>query len=456
MRFYFWLSAFLLSALSVSAQSAQVADKIIAIVGDNIILQSDVEVAFLQEQSRQTDKVLSPDVKCRIIENLLIEKLFIAQAILDSVVVPDQEIESELDRRVKYFISLFGSREKLESYYGKSILELKDEFRDDVNNQILSDKMRAKAFSGLKVSPEEVKQYFNKIPKDSIPFFNSEIELAQIVMFPKINEEQKRKSREKLMKIKKDIEDGADFSLQAILYSDDPGSSSDGGNLGYIERGELVPDFEAAAYKLNEGQISEIVETPFGFHVIKSDEKRGDRLKLRHILIKPKLMNSDVVLVQERMDSVLNLLRTKELSLREAVNKFSEDETSKSTGGLMTNPQTGSPYFEKADIEGSLIFTIDQMKVGDFSDVLTFNQVERSGENKTGFRIIYLKSETPAHRASLDKDFPKIQSAAKIEKQQIAMDEWIKLNKGNTFIKVEKEFENCPELDNWKNNDSSN
>ncbi len=439
----------------MNAQQAQLADKIAAIVGDNIILQSDLEVGFLQEQSRQTDKVLSPDIKCRILEKLLVEKLFIAQAMLDSVVVPELEIESELERRVKYFISLFGSREKLESYYGKSILELKDEFRDDVKNQLLSDKMRTKVFSGLKVSPQEVKNYFNAIPKDSIPFFNSEIELAQIIMYPKVNAEQKKKSREKLMKIKKEIDEGADFSLQAILYSDDPGSASDGGNLGYIERGELVPDFEAAAYKLNEGQISEIVETPFGFHIIKSDEKRGDRLKLRHILIKPKLMNSDVTLVQERMDSILILLRNKDLSLREAVAKFSEDETSKSTGGLMINPKTGTPYFEKADIEGNLIFTIDQMKVGEYSNVLTFNQQDRSGENKTGFRIVYLKSETAAHRASIDKDFPKIQAAAKVEKQQKEMENWINLHKGNTYIKIEKEFDNCPELQNWKNNDST-
>jgi peptidyl-prolyl cis-trans isomerase SurA len=300
-----------------------------------------------------------------------------------------------------------------------------------------------------------VKNYFNAFPKDSIPFFNSEIELAQIIMYPKVNAEQKKTSREKLMKIKKEIDEGADFSLQAILYSDDPGSASDGGNLGYIERGELVPDFEAAAYKLNEGQISEIVETPFGFHIIKSDEKRGDRLKLRHILIKPKLMNSDVTLVQERMDSILILLRNKDLSLREAVAKFSEDETSKSTGGLMINPKTGTPYFEKADIEGNLIFTIDQMKVGEYSNVLTFNQQDRSGENKTGFRIVYLKSETAAHRASIDKDFPKIQAAAKVEKQQKEMENWINLHKGNTYIKIEKEFDNCPELQNWKNNDST-
>jgi peptidyl-prolyl cis-trans isomerase SurA len=322
----FFVLIFLVLAQLGAAQQKELADRIIATVGENIILQSDVEIAFLQEQSKQTEKVLSPDIKCTILDNLLLEKLFLAQGALDSVVVQEEEINAELDRRVKYFTSLFGSKEKLEAYYGKSTAELKDEFTEDVKNQLLSDRVRGKVFSGLKVSPKEVKDYFNRIPKDSIPLFNEEVEIGQIVMFPKVNDEQKALSKEKLLRIKKEIEAGADFSLQAILYSDDPGSASDGGNLGIIERGELVPDFEAAAYKLNEGQMSEIVETPFGFHLIRLDEKRGDKLKLRHILIKPKITNGDVLRVEEMMDSIAHQLKVDSLTFREAVKYFSEDE----------------------------------------------------------------------------------------------------------------------------------
>ena len=433
------------------AQQKELADRIIATVGENIILQSDIEVAFLQEQGKQPEKVLSPDVKCIILDNLLLEKLFIAQGALDSVIVQEEEINAELDRRVKYFTSLFGSKEKLEAYYNKTIAELKDDFRDDVKNQLLSDRVRSKVFSGLKVSPKEVKDYFNRIPKDSIPLFNEEVEMGQIVMFPKVNDEQKALSKEKLLRIKKDIEGGADFSLQAILYSDDPGSASDGGNLGIVERGELVPDFEAAAYKLNEGQMSDIVETPFGFHLIRLDEKRGDKLKLRHILIKPKLTNADVLRVQELMDSIDHQLKVDSLPFREAVKYFSEDETSKSVGGMMVNPKTGAPYFEKADIEGSLIFTLDQMKVGQYSDVLNYSAQERTGEVKKGYRIIFLKSETAAHKASLERDYAKIQMAAKSEKQQQELDKWIDLHKGNTYFKIDPSMTNCAILKKWFN-----
>ncbi|HEY0262780.1 MAG TPA: peptidylprolyl isomerase, partial [Chitinophagales bacterium] len=273
-------------------------------------------------------------------------------------------------------------------------------------------------------------------------------------MYPKVNAAQKNLAKEKLEKIKKDIENGADFSLQAILYSEDPGSASDGGNLGYIERGELVPDFEAAAYRLKEGDLSDIVETPFGFHLIKLDEKRGDKLKVRHILIRAKLTNADVIEVQERMDSIHHQLLVDSLDFRTAVDKFSQDEASKSIGGMMVNPKTGGATFEKSEIDGSLIFTLDKMKVGDFSDVLTINSMERSGEKKTGYRIIYLKSETNAHRASLEQDYAKIQNAAKIQKQRDALEKWIELHKGNVYIKVDDEdSKNCEALQKWVKED---
>lgn len=449
-RPFLFLSLLLLS-ISAIAQTANRADKIVAIVGDNIILQSDIEVSFLQEQSRNAEVALSPAYKCQILDNLLLEKLFVAQGVLDSVVVPEEEVRAELDRRVKYFISVFGSREKLEEYYGKTISELKDEFTEDVRTQLMSDKVRGKAFAGLKVSPQEAKKYFDNIPKDSIPFFNSEIEIAQVIMYPKISDEAKQAAKKKLEGIKKEIENGTDFSLQAILYSDDPGSASDGGNLGMIERGELVPDFEAAAYRLNEGELSQVVETPFGFHLIKLDEKRGDRIKARHILIRAKLTNNDVLMVKERMDSVHKLLVNKQISFREAVNSFSDDENSKSSGGMMTNPKNGTTYFEKADIEGGLIFTIDQLKVGDISEVLSITTPDRTGETKSGYRFIMLKSETPAHRASLATDYAKIQAAAKNEKQSRELAKWIDLHKENTFIKIDPEFSNCDNIKKWKN-----
>jgi peptidyl-prolyl cis-trans isomerase SurA len=447
-RIFPFLVLFLGILLSVSAQKTT-ADKVVAVVGDNIVLQSEVEVQYNQQLSQLQGVAPEPDLRCKIFDGLLLDKMFLTQANLDSLVSTPDEVDAELERRVRYFISLFGSKEKLEEYYGKSINELKDEFTDDIKNQLLSDKMKAKVFSGLKVTPQEVKEFYNKIPKDSVPYFNSELELAQIIMLPKVSDEQKEIAMKKIKKIQKEIKEGGDFSLQAILYSEDPGSASDGGNLGIIDRGELVPDFEAAAYKLNEKQMSDIVETPFGYHLIMLDEKRGNKLKLRHILIKPKTNGADMARIHEKMDTLQSQLVKGDVSLREAVKEFSDDEASKSMGGTMLNPKTGTPYFEKSEVDGTLIFTLDRMKVGEYSEVLPYTTMDKTGEQKQGYRIIYLKSESKPHKASLEEDYSKIQSAAKQKKQQDELAKWIALNKDHVYIRIDDEYKNCKLLQKW-------
>lgn len=435
----------LLTGLGCFAQTS--VDKVLAVVGDNIILQSEVEAQYQQmlQQSQGLNEVDSND-RCHIFENLVLEKLFLAQAQIDSVTVNPDEVESELDRRIKYFISIFGSKDKLEDYYGKTILELKDDFRDDIEKQLISDKMKGKVFNGLKVTPAEVKDFFGRIPKDSVPYFNSELELGELVMFPKVSQDQKDRALKKAQELRAEILGGRDFSLVATINSKDPGSYLNGGDLGWIERGELVPQFEAVAFRLKEGELSEPVETPFGYHLIMVDEKRGDKIKVRHILIKPDILNSDLVAVKDLMDSIVHQLRVDSMSWREAVKQYSQDEQSKSIGGLMTNTKTGTTYFEKADIDGTLIFTIDRMQVGDYSDPLPYSTGDKStGMPQQGYRIIWLKTETKPHKASLEEDYPKIQAAAKSEKQQKVLDEWVIQHKGKSFVRIDPEMLNSCE-----------
>ncbi len=446
----FLMLAFSLPAFMAKAQHTQI-DKVVAVVGDNIILYSEIESQY-QQMAAQSTEPLSAGTRCEIFDNLLLERLFLSQAMLDSVTTSPEEVDAELDRRIKYFISVFGSKEKLEEYYGKSIIELKDDFKGDIEKQLLSDKMKAKAFAGLKVSPAEVKDFFEKIPKDSVPYFNSELELGELIMVPKVSEKEKEEARKKLEGIRKEILEGADFSVKAIQYSEDPGSYLDGGNLGTIERGELVPEFEAVAYKLKEGEVSEIVETPFGYHLIIVDEKRGDKLKARHILVKPKITRDDLNQVHDRMDSILHQLQVDSISWREAVKQYSDDEQSKSIGGMMTNPKNGTTFFEKADIDGTLIFSLDRMKVGEYSDVLAHTIQDRTGEQKQGFRIIWLKSETKPHPASLDQDYSKIQAAAKAQKQQEALDNWLKLHRSKNYVHVDPSMMDCPQMSKWVSN----
>ncbi len=432
----------------VPLNAQQLVDKILAVVGDNIILKSDIEIQY-QQMLAQKQITEGDESRCQLLDQQMLDKLFLAQAQIDSVQASADEIDAELDRRVKYFISMFGSREKLEEYYGKSIIELKDEFRIDIENQLIIDKMKGKVFSGLKVSPAEVKEFFKNIPADSVPFFNSELELGEIVMLPKVNEIQKEYTRQKLRKIRDDIQAGSDFSLQAILYSEDPGSAGDGGNLGIIARGELVPEFEAVAFRLNPGEVSDLVETPFGFHLIRVEEKRGEKIKVSHILLRPKTVSSDLTSVKSLMDSILHQLRVDSLSFRDAVKQFSEEGPSKANGGMMTNPVNGTGLFEKADIDGTLIFTLDQMKVGEYSEVLPYSSQDKSGELKQGYRIVYLKSETRPHRASLEEDYPKIQVAAKQAKQQQILEKWVKLHRDKTFIRVDESVRSCPQITKW-------
>lgn len=431
---------------TVSAQNIMI-DRVLAVVGDNVVLQSEIEAQY--QQMLQGGDTVGPDVKCKLFENLLLERLFVSQAQIDSIVASPDEVEAELDRRIKYFISVFGSAEKLEEYYGKSVLELKDDFREDIDKQLVADKVKAKVFSALKVSPADVQDFFNRIPADSIPYFNSELELGEIVMYPQVSDSEKKRTRRKIEEIRSDIINGSDFSVKAIQYSEDPGSYLDGGSLGTISRGELVPEFEAVAYKLKEGELSEVVETPFGYHLIIVDEKRGDKLKVRHILIKPKTLPSDLAIIKVSMDSILHELRVDSLSWKDAVKQYSQEEQSKSIGGMLTNPKNGTTYFEKADIDGTLIFTIDRMKVGEYSDVLPMSSVERTGEPKQGYRIVWLKTETKPHKASLEQDYPKIQAAAKAEKQQVILDNWVNLHLDRNFVRIEKDMQGCEDIKRW-------
>ena len=441
----------LVATVALSAQNIAV-DKVIAVVGDNTILRSDIESQYLQMVNQNQGQPVTPDARCMIFDNLLLDRLFLSQAILDSVTTTPEEVDAELERRIKYFISIFGSKEKLVEYYGKSVLELKDDFKDDIEKQLLTDKMKGKAFSGLKVTPAEVKDFFARIPKDSIPYFNSELEIGELVMFPKVNAYSKKYAMDKIKGIREGIVKGGDFSVQAMINSNDDGSARDGGSLGMVERGEMVPEFESVVFKLKEGEVSDVFETPFGFHIAMVDEVRGEKRKIRHILVKAQTTPSDLTLVADRMDSILHQLRVDSLSWREAVSNFSENEQTKSVGGLMTNAKNGTTYFEKPDIDGTLILSLDRMKVGEYSDVLSFSEQDRTGEVKKGYRIILLKTETKPHQANLEQDYSKIQSAAKGEKQQKVLEQWIKLHRSKNFVRVDDSMKECPQVSKWISN----
>lgn len=415
-------------------------DKVIAVVGDKIILYSDVEIQYQQYLTQGNTE--EEEIKCKILEQLLLQKLLLEQALEDSIEVSEDEIEGEIDRRIRYFTSLIGSEDKLEEYYGKTLIEIKDEFREDIREQLLSNRMKSSITASVKITPTEVKKFFNDIPTDSLPYFNAEMEVGQIVIYPKVSKEQKQLAKEKILSIRERIENGEKFSTMAVIYSEDPGSASNGGDLGFVKRGELVSEFEAAAFSLKEKEISKVVETQYGYHIIQLIERRGEKVNVRHILIKPQITRFEIQEAEKKLDSVRNMLINREVSFAEAVNKFSDDEITKTSGGVLTNNQTGTTFFETEQMEPTVYFSVDKLSVGEYSKPLLFT----TQEGKQAYRILYLKSETAPHQASLKTDYNKIQAAALAKKQEKAINEWIVEKKNKTYIFIDAEGTPCHSL----------
>lgn len=433
----------LISSLSIFSQKKMV-DKIVGVVGDNIILLSDVEVQL--QQAKSQGEVINDRMRCMIFDQLILEKFFLAQAQIDSIYVSEDDVEAELDKRIRYFITnSFGSQEKLEEYYGKSTADLKDDFRKDIRNQMLAEKMQGKIYGGIKTTPSDVKKFFEAIPSDSLPYFNAEIEISQVVIKPKASQEAKDYALYKANKIRDEILKGGDFAIKATLNSEDPGSKKEGGDLGFITRGEMVQEFEAAAFKLKEGEVSEVVETQFGYHIIQCLERKGERIHIRHILITAPITSIDEQYAVATLDSVANLIKTNVITFEQAVKEYSEDDQSKSNNGAIINQSTGTSYFEMSEIDGSLLFSMTDLKKGQISQVSPYE----SPDGKKAFRIIMIKSESEPHVANLKEDYSKIQTACKQAKQQEALVKWIQEKKSDAYIMIDDDFQSCDIATKW-------
>lgn len=401
-------------AQAITAQK-MVIDKVISQVGGELVLLSEVEEQYAYAAEQRGG--LPPEARCQILEQIMGQKLLVNQAKLDSVEVSDVEVETQLDARFERILQMMGGDTKqFQDFYGQSIPQAREGMRAELKNQLLSERMRSQVMQEIVVTPSEVKEFFHRIPKDSLPYFNSEVEIREIVMKPEVNTVEKTKARELLEDLKQRIIDGEDFAELAQKHSDDPGSGRLGGDLGMTKRGSFVPAFEAAAYNLDKDELSDIIESEFGFHLIQLIERRGNSIHTRHILIKPEITEEDLELTQLRLDSLSKALNTDSLPFQFAVKLYSNDKVqSYNNSGLMTNPATGNTFFEIGDLETDVFFTQDTLDIGQVSGPIKFT--DPRGE--TMFRIIKLQSRTDPHKASLEKDYSKIQRAAINEKQNL-------------------------------------
>ncbi len=430
---------------NVSESKGVVLDEIIAIVGDNIILRSDIEREYNEIiMSGEKD---DGSLKCELLGGLLASKLLLSRARIDSVTVTDDRVERELNKRVNMFIERLGSKEKLEELYGKPLSQFKVDMRSQIKELLIVQTMQNKVTGNVQITPKEVKEFYAKIPKDSLPVYEEELEIRQIVVFPTMSKNQVNAAYQVAKKLRDAIAKGElDFEKVARDTSDDTGSATNGGDIGWTKRGELVPEYEAVAFTTPVGKISEPVETMYGWHIIQVLEQKGEQVHTRHILIKPRTTSNDDGQAVMRLDSIRKLLMDKKISVLKAVKEFSEDKQTVETGGFIINPQTGRNRIPAKMLESEVYFKIQDLKQGEVTTPFPYTHYD----GKKGYRILILEKRLPSHIANLNDDYERIQNAALSEKRNRIYQEWIKENSKKVYVEIRDKSFNCEELEIWK------
>jgi len=441
------LVAFLLLALAPACRAQKSLDKIIAIIGRNrIILQSELEVQLAQA-AQQEPNFDSSKARCMMLQQMIAQKMMMEQADRDSVNVSDDDVEGQLDNRLRYFTQMYGSKEKLEQVSGKTIYQLKEDYRDVIKEQLLAQKITEKIFENVKITPAEVEAFYKKIPVDSLPFFPASVEVGQIVIDPPVSKEMEDYAHEKIEGLRKQIIEGRiSFEGAAGSYSEDPGSRDNGGRYDGVTRtGPWVQEFVTATFKLQNGDISPIVKTKFGYHIIQMISRRGDEADIRHILIKPTITTGDFNKAMSNLDSIRNLLVAGKMGFPEAVGKFSTDEAAKRTGGMISDPATGTTDLDVTKLDLVMVLLLDTLKPGGYSSPHIFV----NDQHEKSCRIVFLRNRTAPHKANLKEDYGKIQSVALEQKKQMKVQSWVTTKVPTFYLWIAPEYRTCEGMRDW-------
>jgi peptidyl-prolyl cis-trans isomerase SurA len=428
-------------------------DKIAGVVGAGIILQSDIELKYASFLAQGNQP--NPDIKCQILQGLMTQKLLAQQAVIDSVDVKDDEVDNDVDRRMRGMISRAGGQDRLEQFLGRSVIQYKDEIRPDIKEGLIAQKMQQKITSNVNTTPQDVKMFFDKIPKDSLPSFNKEVEVGEIVFQPKLTAAEKEAYKAKAEELRTRVKNGEDFAALARLYSQDPGSAPQGGDLGFNDRTSFVKEFSAMAFKLKAGEISPVFETDFGFHFLQVVERRGEQVHVRHILIVPAVSDEPLKRAKAKADSVYDLLtKNTKIDFSTAAAFYSDSKETKYNGGMLLNAdnvETRTTYIPTDRLDPQVALVTDTMKVGSLSRPQLFT----GSDGKKTYKILYLKSTTNAHKANLVQDYPKIKEYATNDKINRTVSEWFQKKRKETFIKIDPQYQSCPQLKGWSTPDST-
>jgi len=437
----FFLNIILLISFSSYSQSI---DKIQAIIGSEILLTSDIENQYNQILSQGV--IETENIRCDIIDELLLQNFLVHHAKIDSTIEINQdEIDSEINNRISYFEKQLGSLAKVESFFNRSIESMEEELLYIVKDQFYTQKKQSKIISDVKITPNEVKEFYNQLESEDIPLVPTKLELSQIVISPVLSEEKQQSIKDKLNNFRKRIYNGEDFKVLATLYSDDIVSANNGGELGFMKRGELVPEFERAAFKLKKDEISEVVESKFGFHIIQMIERRGEQINVRHILIKPKHSSLSLKNASDKINSIKADLDSSKISFDEALQLFSDDE-SKNNGGIILNPKNGTSFFTFDEIDPSIRYTVEKMKIGDISDPSLSKSQDGT---QAAYRLIKLNNKIDEHKANVVDDFDLLKEYALANKKQKVLEKWVTDNINDTYINLSKDLSVCSCYNKW-------
>ena len=423
--------------IGASTQAQGIIDKIVGIVGNEIIMMSDIENQYIQMASQQMK--VDGNTRCEILEDMMFQKLLYVQAQKDSLSVTPKEVETELDRRLSVFINQIGSEQKLEEYFGKTIKSIKDDLRSTIEEQMLAQKVQQKIIGDTKVTPSEVKNFFEKLPADSIPTIEAYYELSEIVIKPEVSKEDKEKVIAELNKIRERILNGESFSTMAVLYSEDPGSAMKGGELGFVSKTDLVPEFSQVAFNLTSPvDVSQVVETEYGFHIIQMIEKKGNMMNFRHILMKPKVSMEALEAADKKANEVYSILKSDTISFTDAVKKYSNGD-SKGSDGKVMNPYYGDARMTSDFLDPYTKSAVMSLKEGEFSKPFL------SSDNKGSrvIKIVRLDLDVKEHKANMKDDYLTIQRAALEDKNSRLIDEWVKDKVQSVYIKIDDDYKDC-------------
>ena len=430
----------------ISNAQDKVIDQIVAVVGSNPILKSDIETTVLNNTAQGI--TMPGDAKCGVLEDLLEQKLLLAEADLDTlIVVTDNQINQQMDRRLNYFIENIGSEKEVEKYFHKPISQLKAEMSETIKETLKTEQMRNKIISAVTATPSEVRQYFRQLPAKDIPEISQQVEYSQITMLPTVTEKEDLAIKAKLRDFKKRVENGDNFATLAILYSEDPGSARNGGEMDYVGRGQLDPAFATEAFTLKPNQISKVVRSEYGYHIIQLIDRKGEKVKVRHILLMPKVDPKELGLSKARIDSIADYIRRKKVTWEQSTFLYSSDKNTRNNGGLVTSDKTGSSKFKMDELDPDVSKKIAVMNIGEISSpFLTTDDKQRQI-----YKIIKLTNRTKAHQATIQEDYQKLAEMFLAKKKESTYRNWIAKQQAKTYIHVDDSYANCNfKLKSWK------